>query len=57
MSALMTSQCEECGKVVVHEKDEEGTMSVETSPGVYENLCADCAEAHRRSRVDGEDED
>ena len=57
MSALMTSQCEECGKLVVHEKDEEGTMSVETSPGDYENLCADCAEAHRRSRVDGEDED
>jgi len=41
-------QCDDCGKEVVYEKDEDsGLDCIETSPGVWENLCDKCAKRYR----------
>jgi hypothetical protein len=41
-------QCDGCGREVVYEKDEDsGLDSIETSPGVWEQLCEKCARQYK----------
>jgi hypothetical protein len=54
--SLISDKCEECGKVVTYEKDEDGLGVIKKGFGEIVNACSDCIEEHRRQMKPPNDE-